>query len=131
MQIHGIWFYDEIELQRVSALLQKILNQLPKPAEDPVAAAAAALTPPPPQQGHYQTASAVQQHAEPAADGRPVGGDAFWDKSVHVTEDSLPSSQQLVPNSSLLTPEPAVGVSQDDRTANAEKISTKISSRIL
>lgn len=111
-QIHGIWFYDDTELQRVSALLQKILNQLPKPAEDAVAAAAAALTPPP-QQAHYQPAPspAVQQHAEPAADGRPAAGDAFWDKSVHVTEDTLPSSQQLVPNSSLLTPEPAAGVS--------------------
>jgi hypothetical protein len=35
-QIHGIWFYDESDLQRLSSLLHKILNQLPKPdAADP------------------------------------------------------------------------------------------------
>lgn len=115
MQIHGIWFYDEVELQRVAALLQKILNQLPKPeAAAGVTAAAAALSAPQ-QQTHYQPspAPAIQQHAEAAVDAAAAdGGDGFWDKSVHVTPETLPSTQQLVLNSSLLAPEAAAGVSQ-------------------
>jgi hypothetical protein len=35
-------------------------------------------------------------------------GDAFWDRAVHVTEETLPASQQLVPNSSLIS-EPSAG----------------------
>eukprot|EP00775_Hariotina_reticulata_P003775 gene3775-4034_t len=39
-EIHGIWFYDENDLQRLSSLLHKILNQLPKPdAADPASKA--------------------------------------------------------------------------------------------
>jgi len=43
-QIHGIWFYDESDLQRLSSLLHKILNQLPKPdAADPATKAQVSL----------------------------------------------------------------------------------------
>ena len=31
MQVHGIWFYDEKELHRLSGLLMRIKAGLPKP----------------------------------------------------------------------------------------------------
>lgn len=108
-QIHGIWFYDDSDLHHLAGLLQKILNQLPKPDEGlPLASPAAA------QQQQHQPApvAAVQEPASLAAQpAAAADGDAFWDRSVHVTEDTLPASQHLVPNSSLLTESSAGAVS--------------------
>jgi hypothetical protein len=92
LQIHGIWFFEEADLNRVSALLNKILAQLPKPdagvtyIQHPEPAAAVEAPPPAP------------VHTEPASSG----GDAFWDRPVHVTESTLQHNQQLVPNNNLL-----------------------------
>eukprot|EP00879_Flechtneria_rotunda_P017530 GHRR01018379.1.p1 GENE.GHRR01018379.1~~GHRR01018379.1.p1 ORF type:complete len:298 (+),score=157.26 GHRR01018379.1:882-1775(+) len=83
---------------RVSSLLQKILNQLPKPD------AAVQAAPPQPQQPF----AAAALEPESAAEAPAPDGDAFWDRSVHVTEHTLPASQQLVPSNSLL-PEPSSG----------------------
>uniref|UniRef100_A0A383W2F1 WH1 domain-containing protein n=1 Tax=Tetradesmus obliquus TaxID=3088 RepID=A0A383W2F1_TETOB len=109
-EIHGIWFYDESDLHHLAGLLQKILNQLPRPEDGAAAAAAAAAAQQ--QQQHHQPAPlpAVQEPLQPPAHAAAAAGegDAFWDRSVHVTEENLPASQQLVPNSSLLS-EPSAG----------------------
>jgi hypothetical protein len=76
----------------MAGLLQKILAQLPKP--DTAAAAA---------EGAPVIATAAPDlPAAPHSTGGGGGGDAFWDRTVHVTEETLPSGQQFVPNSSLL-----------------------------
>jgi hypothetical protein len=96
LQIHGIWFFEEEDLQRVSALLNKILAQLPKPDAGITYIQHPEPTPvegPPP-------AAAAHSHVEPAPGGS--GGDGFWDRAVHVTESTLQQNQQLVPNNNLL-----------------------------
>jgi hypothetical protein len=105
-QIHGIWFFEEADLHRVSALLNKILAQLPKPdagvtyLTQHAEPAAAAEAPPAP------AAAPVHHAAHPAESGASGtsggGGDAFWDRAVHVTESTLQQNQQLVPNNNLL-----------------------------
>lgn len=93
LQIHGIWFFEEADLHRVAALLSKILAQLPKPDSGVTyiqPPEPAAVEPPPP---------APIAHPEPAASS---GGDAFWDRSVQVTESTLQHNQHLVPNNNLL-----------------------------
>lgn len=102
-QIHGIWFFEEADLHRVSALLNKILAQLPKPDAgvtyiphaEPAAAVEAPPAPPAPVHAHP---------AQSAGSGASGGGgsDGFWDRPVHVTESTLQQNQQLVPNNNLL-----------------------------
>lgn len=103
LQIHGIWFFEEADLHRVSALLNKILAQLPKPDAGVTyiqhAEPAAAVEAPP--------GPAAPAHAHPAqsaGSGASGGGgrDGFWDRPVHVTESTLQQNQQLVPNNNLL-----------------------------
>ena len=106
-QIHGIWFYEVPDLEKLGNILNKILAQLPKPepappsevpavAASPAPAATAAAAP---GGGHVAAPAAAAVSA-----ARPQGGDdAFWDRSVHVTEETLAGGQQqLVPNSSLV-----------------------------
>ncbi|KAF6257964.1 Dcp1-like decapping family-domain-containing protein [Scenedesmus sp. NREL 46B-D3] len=113
-EIHGIWFFEEADLHRLAGLLQKVLNQLPRP-DGTAAAAAAAAAAAQQQQQHYQPAPlpAAQESSQPRAEAAAAGGaagegDAFWDRSVHVTEDTLPAGQHLVPNSSLIS-DPSAG----------------------
>lgn len=100
-EIHGIWFFEETDLHRVSGLLNKILAQLPKPDSGL------------PFMQHHEAVPAVQElqpaaSASAAESGAAGGsGDGFWDRSVHVTESTLQSNQQLVPNNNLLDPNSA------------------------
>eukprot|EP00877_Chromochloris_zofingiensis_P001319 jgi/Chrzof1/11188/Cz05g27120.t1 len=99
-EIHGIWFYESADLEKFGNLLKKILLQLPKPDTAPGAAAVAepaAASPPP-----ATAAAASGTAAAVAAAARSGGDDAFWDKSVEVTEDTMPASTlQAVPNNLL------------------------------
>jgi len=85
----------------VSGLLNKILAQLPKPDSGL------------PFMQHHEAVPAVQElqpaaSASAAESGAAGGsGDGFWDRSVHVTESTLQSNQQLVPNNNLLDPNSA------------------------
>mmetsp|Transcript_7992 Transcript_7992/g.21295 ORF Transcript_7992/g.21295 Transcript_7992/m.21295 type:complete len:177 (+) Transcript_7992:35-565(+) len=58
--VHGIWFYDEQELDKIASLLNRVKAGLPKPDVHPVSL-----------QGEMASASAAS-----ADDG------AFWDKQV-------------------------------------------------
>lgn len=115
LQIHGIWFFEEEDLHRVSALLNKILAQLPKPDAGITYIQHPEPTPvegPPP-------AAAAHSHVEPAPGGS--SGDGFWDRAVHVTESTLQQNQQLVPNNNLLDSGTAqVGTRQASRKHQAQ-----------
>jgi hypothetical protein len=104
-QIHGIWFYDPADLDSLGKILKKIVDQLPKPATpgDPSAPPAGAPAPaaPAPAAPLPPAASAGSEVAGGGGGGGGGGGDAFWDRSVHVTEDTL-GAQRLVPNETLL-----------------------------
>lgn len=120
-EIHGVWFYDASELDGMGKILKKIVDQLPKPDAGAAAAAAAAALPPqllsPPSGPAPAPASSPLLAPLPppaaalpaAADGAASGGgrgrgdDAFWDRSVTVTEDAISGREQrLVPNESLV-----------------------------
>jgi hypothetical protein len=107
-QIHGIWFYEVPDLEKLGNILNKILAQLPKPdVAPPSEAPPVAASPAPAAGGGSHAAAPPVAAAAAAATARPQGGDdAFWDRSVHVTEETLAGSQQqLVPNSSLVANE--------------------------
>lgn len=114
LQIHGIWFFEETDLHQVSALLNKILAQLPKPdagvtyIQHPEPAPVEAPPPAP------APAPARSDQASSS------GGDAFWDRAVHVTESTLQQNQQLVPNNNLL----------DAGTAPVSELLLRIRSRL-
>lgn len=75
-EVVGIWFYDEADCDRISALLQRIASTFAAPAEAGAGAVAAGAAP---------TAgdSAMPQGgaAEPSG-----GDDSFWDRQVAVPE---------------------------------------------
>lgn len=104
LQIHGIWFFEEADLNRVSALLNKILAQLPKPDAGVTyiqhAEPAAAVEAPPAPAAPAHATHPAQSAGSGASGGG--GGDGFWDRPVHVTESTLQQNQQLVPNNNLL-----------------------------
>ncbi len=41
-QVHGVWFYEEGDLNKIASLLAKVEASLPKPSQPPPAASAAA-----------------------------------------------------------------------------------------
>jgi hypothetical protein len=103
-QIHGIWFSEESDLLSVLGPLERILAQLPKQGYGGGVDALirppppAQVAPPAPQQQPKRQQAPPPSRAPQAAEssGQEAGGDdAFWDKSVRVTEGQLPPTQQL------------------------------------
>lgn len=124
-QIHGVWFYDTADLEALGKILKKIVDQLPKPdggtsghdeAPPPYPSAAAAAAPPQAPMAAPSAPVPIPAASSAVAEATGGGGDdAFWDRSVHVTEDTI-TGQRLVPNESLVLQDTAssqqVGVTE-------------------
>jgi hypothetical protein len=75
-EVHGVWFYEKADLERVGALLQTLLRE-PVPLPEP---------------------SPAPRRAGGAAGASGAGdGDAFWDRQVNVTEASIPPGHAMPP----------------------------------
>eukprot|EP00199_Chlamydomonas_sp_CCMP681_P002684 CAMPEP_0119103074 /NCGR_PEP_ID=MMETSP1180-20130426/1621_1 /TAXON_ID=3052 ORGANISM="Chlamydomonas cf sp, Strain CCMP681" /NCGR_SAMPLE_ID=MMETSP1180 /ASSEMBLY_ACC=CAM_ASM_000741 /LENGTH=329 /DNA_ID=CAMNT_0007087501 /DNA_START=15 /DNA_END=1004 /DNA_ORIENTATION=- len=76
-KLHGVWFYDEAELHKMAALLEKVEAALPKTSSEE--------DPSPPQ--------TQQAPGEKAQQKRNIEGDGFWDRPAH-PEDVAMRQQQ-------------------------------------
>ncbi|KAI8464345.1 MAG: Dcp1-like decapping family-domain-containing protein [Monoraphidium minutum] len=117
-EIHGVWFYDQSDLDALGRVLRKIVDQLPKPdgaagasgvGDDfsngpaPPAASPAPHPMPAPAAAPPPAALALPPAALGGGGGGGRGDDAFWDRAVTVTKDEEAiSGQRLVPNESLV-----------------------------
>ncbi|PSC74420.1 mRNA-decapping enzyme isoform B [Micractinium conductrix] len=88
-EVVGIWFYDDADCDRISALLQRIASTFAAPAEAG-AGASTLLTP---------AADDSAVHSGSDADmGRVHGDNGFWDRQVEVPDEVQAPDSQPVAN---------------------------------
>ncbi|KAL4450574.1 hypothetical protein ABPG77_000930 [Micractinium sp. CCAP 211/92] len=84
-EVVGIWFYDDADCDRISALLQRIASTFAAPSEAGAGAAGAVAAP-------SADDSAAPKGGAPQAG---VGDDSFWDRQVAVPEKGSGTSLPL------------------------------------
>lgn len=96
-QVVGIWFYDDADCDRISALLQRIASTFAAPSEAGVGAAVAETVAAP--------APPAPMPAAAPAEGAEAGDTGFWDRRVTVPDDgSAVGAHPLQPATALLVP---------------------------